>query len=393
MVGGLSFRFREVMALRCLSKAEKEVFFELWRNKNGLSRKSIAKATNLSKATVSRLSQQLIEKGFVLDSTPVPSAHKGRPYSVLNVNNGELLVGGVHIHSKTMNIVLGDLSGRVKHVRSLNHSRSDVLDKLYEIPKIIRNGFDENISSVLVFSIVTPGIVDESTGTVVKSFYTQSETVNLKRLGDEWDTTIEIENDANALLVSEMLLGSIPLRDALYIDREFGASLVLDGRIFRGPHGGAGEFGHLQIDPSGPECWCGKRGCVAAFFDPKNLHDTFSGLVPNSSLKLNDPSFLKFLNELYSRNDTEDYVRAFQQLLDKLAAAVANVVDLLGLETIVLNSRNPFFSDKAVDYLRKRVFDMSLGHTELKMMILKVTEQKLLRTPLAVSIGRILGVF
>jgi hypothetical protein len=108
---------------------------------------------------------------------------------------------------------------------------------------------------------------------------------------------------------------------------------------------------------------------------------------------LNDPSFLKFLNELYSRNDTEDYVRAFQQLLDKLAAAVANVVDLLGRETIVLNSRNPFFSDKAVDYLRKRVFDMSLGHTELKMMILKVTEQKLLRTPLAVSIGRILGVF
>jgi predicted NBD/HSP70 family sugar kinase len=312
---------------------------------------------------------------------------------VLNVNNGELLVGGVHIHSKTMNIVLGDLSGRVKHVRSLNHSRSDVLDRLYEIPKIIRNGFDENISAVLVFSIVTPGIVDESTGNVVKSFYTQSEPVNLKKLGDEWDTTIEIENDANALLVSEMLLGSIPLRDALYIDREFGASLVLDGRIFRGPHGGAGEFGHLQVDPSGPKCWCGKKGCVAAFFDPKNLHDTFLGLVPNSTLKMNDHSFLKFLNELYTEKDNEEYVRAFQQLLDKLAAAIANVVDLLGLDTIVLNSRNPFFSDKAVDYLRDKVSYMSLGHTELEMIILKVTEQKLLRTPLAVSIGRILGVF
>ncbi len=393
MVGGLSFGFQEVMTLHRLSKAEKEVFYELWRNQGGLSRKSIAKATNLSKATVSRLTQQLIEKGFVLDSTPVPSAHKGRPYSVLNVNNGELLVGGVHIHSKTMNIVLGDLSGRVKHVRSLNHSRSDVLDRLYEIPKIIRNGFDENISAVLVFSIVTPGIVDESTGNVVKSFYTQSEPVNLKKLGDEWDTTIEIENDANALLVSEMLLGSIPLRDAIYIDREFGASLVLNRRIFRGPHGGAGEFGHLQVDPSGPKCWCGKKGCVAAFFDPKNLHDTFLGLVPNSTLKMNDHSFLKFLNELYTENDNEEYVRTFQQLLDKLAAAIANVVDLLGLDTIVLNSRNPFFSDKAVDYLRDKVSYMSLGHTELEMIILKVTEQKLLRTPLAVSIGRILGVF
>jgi len=379
--------------LYSLSKAEKDVFYELWRNEGGLSRKSIAKATNLSKATISRLTQQLIEKGYVLDSPPVPSTHKGRPYSVLNVNNGELLVGGVHIHSKTMNIVLGDLSGRVKHARSLDHSRYDVLDKLYEIPKIIRTSFDESISAVLVFSIVTPGIVDESTGNVVKSFYTQSETVNLKKLSDEWKTTLEIENDANALLVSEMLLGSIPLRDALYIDREFGASLVLNGRIFRGPHGGAGEFGHLQVDPSGPECWCGKKGCVAAFFDPKNLHDRFSGLVPNGSLKMDDRSFLRFLNELYSENSNEEYVRAFQQLLDKLAAAIANVVDLLGLETIVLNSRNPFFSDKAVDYLRKKVFDMSLGHTELEMMILKVTELKLLRTPLAVSVGRILGVF
>jgi predicted NBD/HSP70 family sugar kinase len=179
----------------------------------------------------------------------------------------------------------------------------------------------------------------------------------------------------------------------LYIDREFGASLVLDGRIFRGPHGGAGEFGHLQVDPSGPKCWCGKKGCVAAFFDPKNLHDTFLGLVPNSTLKMNDHSFLKFLNELYTEKDNEEYVRAFQQLLDKLAAAIANVVDLLGLDTIVLNSRNPFFSDKAVDYLRDKVSYMSLGHTELEMIILKVTEQKLLRTPLAVSIGRILGVF
>lgn len=381
------------MALHSLSKAEKDVFYELWRNEGGLSRKSIAKATNLSKATISRLTQQLIEKGFVLDSPPVPSTHKGRPYSVLNVNNGELLVGGIHIHSKTMNIVLGDLSGRVKHARSLDHSRYDVLDKLYEIPKIIRNSFDESISAVLVFSIVTPGIVDESTGNVVKSFYTQNETVNLKKLSDEWKTTLEIENDANALLVSEMLLGSIPLRDALYIDREFGASLVLNGRIFRGPHGGAGEFGHLQVDPSGPECWCGKKGCVAAFFDPKNLHDRFSGLVPNGSLKMDDRSFLRFLNELYSENSNEEYVRAFQQLLDKLAAAIANVVDLLGLDTIVLNSRNPFFSDKAVDYLRDKVSYMSLGHTELEMIILKVTEQKLLRTPLAVSIGRILGVF
>ncbi|TYB82656.1 MAG: ROK family transcriptional regulator [Kosmotoga sp.] len=375
-----------------LSRAEQQVFSVLWRNKKGLTRKSIAKFTELSKATISRVIQQLKEKKFVKESDPLPTTDKGRPYSILKVNNEKLLIGGVYIHSKTMNVVLGDLSGRVKHARSLDHSRNDVLEKLYELPKITGNSFEEDMSKVLVFSIVTPGIVDEVTGSVIKSFYTPKKMVNLKHLGCEWKTTLEIENDANALLVSEMLLGSIPSKDAMYIDREFGASLVLNGKIFRGPHGGAGEFGHLQIDPSGPQCWCGKKGCVSAYFDPKNLKQNFSDLVPNSSQKMNDHSFLDFLSEMYSENHSKEFIRLFEQLLDKLAAAITNVVDLLGLETIVLNNLNPFFSGKAVDYLRKKVFELSMRHAELEMIILKVTEQKLLRTPLAVSIARILGV-
>ncbi len=388
----LIFKLKEVMALQKLSRAEQQVFSVLWRNESVLTRKTLSKATDLSKATISRVIRQLKEKGFVEESEPLPTKDKGRPYSVLKVNNDRLLIGGVHIHSKTMSVVLGDLSGRVKHARSLDHSRYDVLEKLYEIPHITGNSFEEDISKVLVFSVVTPGIVDESTGTVIKSFYTQNEMVNLKKLSKDWKTRLEIENDANATLISEMLLGSIPLKDALYIDREFGASLVLNGKIFRGPHGGAGEFGHLQIDPSGPQCWCGKKGCVSAYFDPKYLKEIFADLVPNSSQKMNDHSFLSFLSELYSEDHNEEFINLFQKLLDRLAAAIANVVDLLGLETIVLNNLNPFFSGKAVEYLRNKVFELSMRHAELEMIILKVTEQKLLRTPLAVSIAKILGV-
>jgi len=380
------------MALQKLSSAEQQVFSVLWRNESDLTRKALSRATNLSKATISRIVRQLKEKGFVEESEPLPTKDKGRPYSVLKINNDRLLIGGVYIHSKTMSVVLGDLSGRVKHARSLDHSGYDVIEKLREIPRITSNSFEEDISKVLVFSVVTPGIVDESARTVIKSFYTQNEMVNLEKLSNDWETRLEIENDANATLISEMLLESIPLKDALCIDREFGASFVLNGKIFRGPHGGAGEFGHLQIDPSGPRCWCGKKGCVSAYFDPKYLKESFSGLVPNSSLKMSDRSFLNFLSKLYSEDHNEEFNNLFQQLLDKLAAAIANVVDLLGLETVVLNNLNPFFSGKAVEYLRSKVFELSMRHVELEIIILKVTEQKLLRTPLAVSIAKILGV-
>ena len=61
--------------------------------------------------------------------------------------------------------------------------------------------------------------------------------------------------------------------------RTIGGGLITNGEIFRGAGGGAGQFGHQNVDPSGPECWCGRSGCLESLAGPAALL-TNAGLVP-----------------------------------------------------------------------------------------------------------------
>lgn len=81
-------------------------------------------------------------------------------------------------------------------------------------------------------------------------------------------TYIEIDNDANVATVAEATLGAAIGVDNFVLatlGTGVGGGLWLDGRLYRGASGGAGEFGHLSIDMNGPECGCGSRGCIEAY--------------------------------------------------------------------------------------------------------------------------------
>lgn len=87
-------------------------------------------------------------------------------------------------------------------------------------------------------------------------------------LQPDFNLPVVVENDANAGGLGEALFGAgRGFGDVLYVNigTGVGGAVVIDGRIHHGAHCNAGEFGHMVIDPSGPECTCGKRGCVEAF--------------------------------------------------------------------------------------------------------------------------------
>ncbi|MHB8945581.1 MAG: ROK family protein, partial [Bacillota bacterium] len=79
---------------------------------------------------------------------------------------------------------------------------------------------------------------------------------------------VVLENDANAAAIGEHRFGAAAgLSDFLYVTlgTGIGGAVFMDGRLRRGTAGGAGEIGHLQVDPNGPPCGCGRRGCVEVF--------------------------------------------------------------------------------------------------------------------------------
>lgn len=79
---------------------------------------------------------------------------------------------------------------------------------------------------------------------------------------------MHVDNDANLGALGELVWGSgRGVKDLAYIKvaSGVGAGLVIDGRVYRGPGGTAGEIGHITLDESGPVCRCGNRGCLETF--------------------------------------------------------------------------------------------------------------------------------
>lgn len=111
------------------------------------------------------------------------------------------------------------------------------------------------------------GPVDALTGTVRLSHHVAAwENIALRDvLAQEYGAPVSVDNDANAAAWGEYHFGAGQgVNSLLYmtVSTGVGGGWVLDGRIWRGADGMAGEIGHMVVDPHGPVCLCGKRGCV-----------------------------------------------------------------------------------------------------------------------------------
>ncbi|MEH2439076.1 ROK family protein [Nostoc sp.] len=111
------------------------------------------------------------------------------------------------------------------------------------------------------------GPVDASTGTVRLSHHVAGwENIPLKGLlEDEFGVSVGVDNDANIAALGEHRFGAGQGYDSLFyitVSTGVGGGWILNGQPWRGAGGMAGEIGHIVVDPAGPVCLCGKRGCV-----------------------------------------------------------------------------------------------------------------------------------
>jgi len=126
--------------------------------------------------------------------------------------------------------------------------------------------------------IGTPGIVSLD-GSIVKNppNFADWKEINLRKIvNDEYKLPVVIENDANVAALGEAKFGAgIGQKDFLFViwGTGVGGGIILDGKIYRGPHGGAGEIGHTTIDYKGHLCNCGNRGCIESYIGQRYLSE------------------------------------------------------------------------------------------------------------------------
>ncbi|MFI6151749.1 ROK family protein [Kitasatospora sp. NPDC051170] len=238
-----------------------------------LSRADVAGHVGLTRAAVSSLVDELIGRGALTEAPATASGRVGRPGRALAVSESGPAGLGLEIGVTHLGACVVDLRGEPQVWRRVERANAGrpVGQVLAEVAALAAEAEAEASALGLRVEgrvLAVPGVVPNGPGAVVER------APNLGwhgvRLADHWpdaDTVPEPENEANLGALAECWSTEPALETFVHVSAEtgIGSALVIDGRLFRGARGFAGELGHIPIQPEGVDCPCGSRGCLEQY--------------------------------------------------------------------------------------------------------------------------------
>jgi fructokinase len=198
--------------------------------------------------------------------------------------------------------------------------------------KSLHDELAATVSGPTTFGIGTPGAISPRTGLLKNSntvcMNGQPVKADLEKL---LGRKIEIQNDANCFAMAEALLGAGKggkLVFGVIMGTGCGGGIVYKGEVFTGAQAIAGEWGHMSIDPQGPLCYCGQRGCIETYISGGGLEKRYA-----ERYGVKRP--LKEVEAAYFAGEPQA-VEFMNWFFDRFGRAMANLIDILDPDIIVI---------------------------------------------------------
>ena len=248
----------------------RSLMLRLVRDRGPISRAELARASFLSKPAVTDIVDGLIRHRLVKETVKGDAA-VGRKPMLLEINHEAMWAMGVDLSRDHVDLLITDLMGSVCRCVSRRISFDDEDEGYPErvarcVTDIIRNS-GVPVSRIAGIGVAYPMPLSHVQRMIVCDGQVVGwKTVQLKQLIErEFGVPVYLDNDANVAALHERWHGvADSFRDYLFIlvGNGVGMGIVLGGAVYRGASGMAGEIGHVSIDPDGPKCLCGSRGCL-----------------------------------------------------------------------------------------------------------------------------------
>ena len=300
-------------------------------NPGAINRAGIAAQTGISRATMSRLVDELIATGLVEESDDkLSTGGRGRPTSVLSPASGTVIALGLQVNISVLGAYLVDLSCNVLARETLEGDFSGAdpqatLRKLARMGRrVLREGREEG-TTFLGSALALPGLVSGDTLVTAPNLGWKNIPFDelTHPLHDLHVTLIANEADLAAFAVAHPRPG-VPEGPAsfIYVSGEvgIGGGLVINHQPLSGAHGWSGEIGHICVEPQGNVCSCGARGCL----------ETIAGLKALCrAAGLEDESSARELTQLAGHSaKAQDALANAGHALGQALAGVVNTVDI-----------------------------------------------------------------
>ncbi len=245
----------------------RRIILNLIRTRHPISRADLARLSGLQRSTVSLIVEQLIAEHWVLEG-PTGRLPRGRRPTFLRLNDERVIIA-VDIRPTQTTVALADANGRFlsQEIMVTSSDPNATMTSLIEsIERVIASSRRKKIEGV---GISLPGRYDHGSERLVFAPNLKWPDVNIRNpIAKATGLEVTVENAANACVLAAVWFDHMEeCRNLVVvtISEGIGTGVWANGQLVRGLNGMAGEFGHVPLDPQGPLCSCGGRGCWEVF--------------------------------------------------------------------------------------------------------------------------------
>ena len=327
----LNFTNTQVASSETARDINRSVVLNLIRRRQPISRADLARASGLQRSTVSLITDQLIRERWVVNG-PLGRLPRGRRPTFLRLNESRAIVVA-DLRPALTTVAVADANGRFlaqettptlkDPAQTAARLADSIQHQVYSHPELTFEGVGISLA----------GRVDQTTGKIVFAPNLDWPVFDLRTpIERATGLPVDIENAANACVLAEVWFGSAEnVRDMVVVTvaEGIGTGLFVNHHLAKGLHGVAGEFGHVSLDPNGPQCACGQRGCWEMFGSNRAAIRYYSESATESDISFQD------LMALAEGGDTMA-MKALEKMAHGVGRGIRVVVAGLAPEQVVI---------------------------------------------------------
>lgn len=321
-------------------------------NNTAISRAAIAKYLGLTKATISAIVQELINKKLVIEIGS-DDTNLGRKPILLSINKKAGYVLCIDIGVDTISALRSDLIGedcslkQIKTPKNVSNIISVLID-LIESMKLPKNTPYDLVGITLgIHGVVANNQVSFA------PYYNLSGINLAESLEQHFNAPVYLENEANLSVIGENTFQYDYENIAnISVHSGIGLGIIINRQLYTGYNGRAGEFGHTIIEIDGRQCPCGNKGCLEQYVSERNLLNEFA-----KAKGLEEATFDHF-RIAYERKDS-DAVNIMNSFIKYMSVCVNNILNAYNPDIVIINSSFtiffPHITEKIEDALTSRM--------------------------------------
>jgi predicted NBD/HSP70 family sugar kinase len=245
----------------------RRIVLNLVRTRQPLSRADLARLSGLQRSTISLIVEQLLDEHWILEG-PLGRLPRGRRPTFLRLNDQRIIIG-IDIRPIQTTVALADVNGKFFSRQVMATPRSPkvaIPSIIRRVKTLLRPYEDKKIEGI---GMTLPGRYHHDLDRLAFAPNLKWGNVDLRTpIAKATGIDVALDNAANACVLAAVWFdhpGSSRDLVVVTVSEGIGTGVLMNGQLVRGLHGMAGEFGHVPLDPNGPRCACGGRGCWEVF--------------------------------------------------------------------------------------------------------------------------------